>query len=85
MVAEAVNCQGALMRITSVEPMVLGTAWRNLADGYFALPAGPGLGVTLDSDLIARHPRRPLFLDLYKEGWQLRQADLEARAGRGRE
>jgi galactonate dehydratase len=48
-----------------------------VADGFFALPAGPGLGVTLDRDVIARHPRRPLFFDLHKEDWQLRQASLE--------
>ena len=28
-------------------------------DGYFALPEGPGLGVTLDEDVIAAHPRQP--------------------------
>ncbi|HTZ92996.1 MAG TPA: mandelate racemase/muconate lactonizing enzyme family protein [Streptosporangiaceae bacterium] len=54
-----------------------------VADGYFALPAGPGLGVTLDRDVIASHPRRPLFFDLYSEGWQMRQAGLEARPDAG--
>ena len=28
-----------------------------VVDGYFALPAGPGLGVTLDEDVIAAHPQ----------------------------
>jgi len=45
-----------------------------VADGHFALPAGPGLGVTLDRDVVARHPRRTLYFDLHKEDWQLRQA-----------
>ena len=29
-----------------------------IEDGYFALPSGPGLGVTLDEDVVAANPRR---------------------------
>jgi galactonate dehydratase len=43
-------------------------------DGYFNLPNGPGLGVTLDEALIAEHPRRDVYFDLYHEDWQYRQA-----------
>ena len=50
-----------------------------VADGHFALPAGPGLGVTLDRDVIAQHPRRALYFDLHKEDWQLRQAEVGKR------
>jgi galactonate dehydratase len=44
-----------------------------VVDGYFALPDGPGLGVTLDEAVIAEHPRRPVHFDLFAEDWQLRQ------------
>ncbi len=53
----------------------------SVADGHFALPAGPGLGVTLDRGVIAQHPRRALYFDLHKEGWQLRQAGTAEQAG----
>jgi galactonate dehydratase len=42
--------------------------------GSFALPSGPGLGVTLDRDVIREHPRREIHFDLFKEEWHLRQA-----------
>jgi galactonate dehydratase len=44
-------------------------------DGYFALPGGPGLGVTLDEDVIAANPRRQTHFNLYAEDWHKRQAD----------
>jgi galactonate dehydratase len=43
-------------------------------DGYFALPQGPGLGVTLDLDVIAANPRKPTFFNLFEEDWHRRQA-----------
>lgn len=42
------------------------------ADGCFALPSGPGLGVRLDHDACARHPRTGARLNLFEEGWQRR-------------
>ncbi len=44
-----------------------------VADGYFALPDGPGLGVKLDLDLIEQHPRQHVFFNLYAEDWHRRQ------------
>jgi galactonate dehydratase len=44
------------------------------ADGCFPLPNGPGLGVTLDEDLIARHPRTDVYFNLFAEDWQKRDA-----------
>jgi galactonate dehydratase len=44
-------------------------------DGSFALPQGPGLGVTLDEALVAEHPRRPVQFNLFAEDWQYRQAE----------
>ena len=43
-------------------------------DGVFALPSGPGLGVTIDRDVIREHPRREIHFDLFREEWHLRQA-----------
>jgi galactonate dehydratase len=45
-----------------------------VADGHFALPGGPGLGVTLDRNIVAQHPRRTLYFDLHRQDWHLRQA-----------
>ena len=45
-----------------------------VVDGYFALPQGPGLGVTLDEALVAEHPRRQVQFNLFTEDWQYRQA-----------
>lgn len=41
-------------------------------DGYFALPDTPGLGLTLNEDVIAEHPQRELHFNLYAEDWQKR-------------
>ena len=45
-----------------------------VVDGYFSLPQGPGLGVTLDEDLIAAHPRRQIHFNLFAEDWHKRGA-----------
>ena len=45
-----------------------------VVDGSFALPTTPGLGVTLDEDLIAEHPARRLHFNLFQDEWHLRQA-----------
>lgn len=42
-------------------------------DGYFPLPDGPGLGVTLDHDALSAHPRTPDGFDLFQPGWERRQ------------
>ncbi|MCP2164205.1 mandelate racemase/muconate lactonizing enzyme family protein [Goodfellowiella coeruleoviolacea] len=52
-----------------------------VVDGYFALPSGPGLGVELDLDAVAEHPRRDVNFNLYAEGWQRREAERTATAG----
>ncbi len=45
-----------------------------VVDGYFSLPEGPGLGVTLNEDFIAAHPREHMHFDLFSEDWHKRQA-----------
>jgi galactonate dehydratase len=44
------------------------------ADGCFPLPTAPGLGVTIDWDAVAEHPPQSVNFDLFKDGWQRREA-----------
>jgi galactonate dehydratase len=44
-----------------------------VSDGYFALPDVPGLGVTLDHDMLHAHPRRQVNFNLFQSGWERRQ------------
>lgn len=46
-------------------------------DGYFSLPGGPGLGVTLNEDVIRAHPFRTLHFNLFAEDWHKRQVANE--------
>jgi len=46
-------------------------------DGYFALPSGPGLGVTLDEDVVAANPRRRVHFNLFAEDWHRRSAEVD--------
>jgi galactonate dehydratase len=56
------------------------------ADGYFELPQAPGLGVTLDHDVLAAHPRRDVHFNLWADDWQFRQAGMDpARHGEARQ
>ncbi len=48
------------------------------ADGRFPAPTAPGLGVRLDHDACARHPRTHGRLFLFSEGWERRGADSPA-------
>jgi galactonate dehydratase len=45
-----------------------------VVDGYFALPPGPGLGVTLNEDAIREHPRQQIHFNLFAEDWHKRIA-----------
>ncbi|HLN27077.1 MAG TPA: mandelate racemase/muconate lactonizing enzyme family protein [Gemmataceae bacterium] len=45
-----------------------------VVDGYFSLPKGPGLGVTLNDDVIKAHPPQAGHFSLFVEDWQMRQA-----------
>lgn len=48
-----------------------------VVDGYFALPQGPGLGITFDEEAAKAHPRQKVFFNLFDENWHLRQAVIE--------
>jgi galactonate dehydratase len=45
-----------------------------VVDGYFTLPSGPGLGMTLNEDVIKAHPPTAGHFNLFTEDWQKRQA-----------
>lgn len=59
--------QGAASGLPPVDP----------SDGCFALPEGPGLGIRLDEEFIAAHPREQVFFNLFEEDWHRRQARRE--------
>jgi galactonate dehydratase len=44
------------------------------ADGCVALPAGPGLGVTVDETIIAAHPSKKVHFNLFADNWHKRDA-----------
>lgn len=45
-----------------------------LVDGAFSLPTGPGLGVTLNEDVLRAHPKQSIHFNLFKDDWHKRQA-----------
>ena len=49
------------------------TGCPEVIDGYFSLPAGPGLGMELNEDLIAEHPYREGSFNLFENDWHKRE------------
>ena len=45
-----------------------------VVDGYFALPQGPGLGVTLNEDVVNAHPKQKIHFNLFAEDSHKRPA-----------
>jgi galactonate dehydratase len=45
-----------------------------VVDGYFPLPDQPGLGVELNHEALAEHPRNKVSFNLFAPGWERRQA-----------
>jgi galactonate dehydratase len=50
-------------------------------DGCFPIPTDPGLGVTVDWDAVAEHPREPVNFNLFAEDWHRREARLPPPSG----
>ena len=44
-----------------------------VVDGYFSLPDKPGLGIELNREALARHPRAAVNFNLFADGWERRQ------------
>jgi len=57
-----------------VADLVTGAPRVDPADGCFGLPTEPGLGVRLDRDAAAAHPRTGVHFNLMAEGWERRQS-----------
>ncbi len=49
------------------------TGLPEVVDGYFSLPSGPGLGLTLNEDVIRAHPQRELHFNLFAQDWHKRR------------
>ncbi len=66
-----------------VKQAASGPGYPEVKDGYFSLPGGPGLGITLNEDFIREHPPQEEKFNLFKEDWHKRQsakpAAVEAR------
>ena len=56
-----------------VKEAATGGGYPEVVDGYFPLPTGPGLGVTLDEDLIAEHPFQEGSFNLWDDDWHKRE------------
>ncbi len=48
------------------------TGLPEVMDGYFSLPDGPGLGITLNEEVIAAHPRQAVHFNLFSQDWHKR-------------
>jgi galactonate dehydratase len=57
-----------------VKEAATGPGYPEVKDGYFPLPGGPGLGVTINEDFIREHPMQAENFNLFKEDWHRRQA-----------
>lgn len=53
-----------------------------VADGYFALPQGPGLGLELNEEVIEAHPKKDVHFNLFAEGWEKRATSRTPGANR---
>ncbi len=56
-----------------VKEAATGPGYPEVKDGYFPLPGGPGLGVTLNEDFIREHPMKSEGFNLLRENWHRRQ------------
>jgi galactonate dehydratase len=52
-------------------------------DGSFPLPTGPGLGLRLNHDACAEHPRTHAGIFLFRDGWERRGGPSRVRAVAG--
>jgi galactonate dehydratase len=49
------------------------TGCPKVVDGYFSLPTGPGLGITLNEDVIRANPPTDGHFNLFSDDWHKRQ------------
>jgi galactonate dehydratase len=58
---------------TWVKDAATGGGYPEVVDGYFPLPQGVGLGVTLNEDVIAEHPFQEGSFNLWRDDWHKRR------------
>ena len=56
-----------------VKQAATGPGYPEVVDGYFKLPEGQGLGITLTEDFIKEHPPASVHFNLFREDWHRRQ------------
>jgi galactonate dehydratase len=56
-----------------VKQAATGPGYPPVVDGYFAIPEGPGLGVTVNEDFIKEHPATVAIFNLFEKDWHRRQ------------
>jgi len=56
-----------------VKQAATGPGYPAVKDGYFPLPEGPGLGVTVNEDFIKEHPPTVAVFNLFEKDWHRRQ------------
>lgn len=56
-----------------VKEAASGPGYPTVVDGYFPLPGGPGLGMTLNEEFIREHPMKDQPFDLFRDEWHRRQ------------
>jgi galactonate dehydratase len=56
-----------------VKQAASGPGYPEVKEGYFPLPGGPGLGVTLNEDFIREHPFQGETFNLFQDDWHRRQ------------
>lgn len=49
-----------------------------VTNGYFDLPKGPGLGITLNEEVIKAHPPTEVHFNLFSDDWQKRLAQSKS-------
>jgi galactonate dehydratase len=57
-----------------VKDAAKGPGYPEVKDGYFSLPGGPGLGITVDEDFVRAHPMQAEGFNLFQEDWHRRQS-----------
>ncbi len=69
------------MRIVNLQTTVVGTPRWVVERGYraFAVPERPGLGLKLNHEACAAHPRTGARIELFEPGWELRGEPQESR------
>ena len=67
---------GALQRLRRPVRQEAAPGLPEVVGGVFALPAGPGLGVTLNEDAVREHPPQHDGFNLFAEGWERRGIPL---------